>query len=54
MLCVHIFKFQKHSKPTHTVEGQSSSHLEEGPGDSGGAGKIPLLDLSAGYMGVLS
>ena len=39
----------------HPAEGQSSSHLEEGTGDSsGGAGKILLLDCSAGYMGVLS
>ena len=39
----------------HTAEGQGSSHLEEGAREtSGGAGKILLLDLSAGYMGVLS
>ena len=39
----------------HTAEGQGSSHLEEGAREtSGGAGKILLLDLSAGYMGVFS
>lgn len=39
----------------HTAEGQSSSHLEEGPGRLLGVlCKILLLDLSAGYTGVLS
>ena len=39
----------------HTAEGQGSSHLEEGAREtSGGAGKILLLDLSAGSTGVFS